>query len=137
MSFNGQKNLGILYFAQYLAYSCPSTRSANVDADYASRNFTNIDTEWMLNSSSLTKALKMLQFQPESDLLASRLNKKFEKYCAFHPDPDAIVIDAFSISWSNLKFYSFPETIFPRIEINLGCEQSAKLLANETTCIGN
>ena len=24
--------------------------SANVDADYASRNFTNIDTEWMLNS---------------------------------------------------------------------------------------
>jgi hypothetical protein len=82
--------------------------SANVDADYASRNFTNIDTEWMLNSSSLKKALKTLQFQPEIDLFASRLNKKFEKYCAFHPDPDSIVIDGFSISWSNLKFYSFP-----------------------------
>ena len=82
--------------------------SANVDADYASRNFSNIDTEWMLNTSILTKAIKTLQFQPEIDLFASRLNKKFEKYCAFHPDPDAIVIDAFSISWSNLKFYSFP-----------------------------
>ena len=82
--------------------------SANVDADYASRNFSNIDTEWLLNTSILTKVIKTLRFQPEIDLFASRLNKKFEKYCAFHPHPDAIVIDAFSISWSNLKFYSFP-----------------------------
>ena len=50
----------------------------------------------------------MFQFQPEIDLFASRLNKKFQKYCAFHPDPDAIDIDGFSISWSNLKFYFFP-----------------------------
>ena len=82
--------------------------ATNVDADHASRNFTSVHTEWMLNATCLAEALQTLKFQPSIDLLASRLNKQFEKYCAFNPDPDAIAIDAFSMSWSNLTFYCFP-----------------------------
>jgi hypothetical protein len=62
----------------------------------------------MLNATCLAEALQTLKFQLSIDLLASRLNKQFEKYCAFNPDPDAIAIDAFSMSWSNLTFYCFP-----------------------------
>ena len=82
--------------------------SSNVKADHASRNFISIDTEWMLDTQILTRALNSFQFWPEIDLFASRLNKQFKKYCAFHVDPDAVVIDAFSFSWSNLQFYCFP-----------------------------
>ena len=48
------------------------------------------------------------KFTPEMDLFASRLNKQFTKYCSCRPDPEARYIDAFSISWKNLKFYCFP-----------------------------
>ena len=48
------------------------------------------------------------KFTPEMDLFASRLNKQFTKYCSYRPDPEAMYIDASSISWENLKFYCFP-----------------------------
>ena len=48
------------------------------------------------------------KFTPEVDLFASRLNKQFTKYCSCRPDPEAMYIDAFSVSWKNLKFYCFP-----------------------------
>ena len=76
--------------------------------DYESRNFCNIDMEWMLNPRYLSTALKMQAFQPKIDLFASRLNKQFAAYCSFRSDPAAAYIDAFSISWSALKFCCFP-----------------------------
>ena len=50
--------------------------------------------------------LTKVYFVPEVDLFASRLN------CQIHPfvswKPGAWVIDAFSISWTDIKFYAFP-----------------------------
>ncbi len=50
--------------------------SKNILADKESRTLL-IYTEWMLNPFTLQKALKCLDFIPEIDLFASRLNKQF------------------------------------------------------------
>ena len=60
------------------------------------------------NSEMLTRALKTLNFQPEIDLFASRLNKRLPVFCSFRPDPEASFINAFTISWAYKKLYCFP-----------------------------
>ena len=62
----------------------------------------------MLNRDSLSHALTQLNFLPEIDLFALRLNSQFTHYVAYRPDPGAVAIDAFSLGWSTLKFYAFP-----------------------------
>lgn len=79
----------------------------NVEADQASRQ-NQIATEWMLQKTLLSHALGELQFTPEIDLFASRINCQFPQYVAYRPDPGAVAIDAFSIPWTELKFYAFP-----------------------------
>jgi len=59
-------------------------------ADGKSRHFHSQDTEWMLNPEPLTGALKTLNFEPEIDLFASRLNKQLLVYCSYRPDPGPI-----------------------------------------------
>ena len=49
----------------------------NVHADRESRVFTNPDAEWLLNSKCLKQALIILNFMPEIDLFATRLNSQF------------------------------------------------------------
>ena len=66
------------------------------------------ETEWMLNRDSLSHALTQLNFLPEIDLFASRLNSQFTHCVAYRPDPGAVAIDAFSLDWPTLKFYAFP-----------------------------
>ena len=51
---------------------------ANVEADLESRQDQTI-TEWMLNTTLLSQSLKILQFAPDIDLFASRLNKSFAR----------------------------------------------------------
>ena len=80
---------------------------SNVEADYASRQ-NQTATEWMLQKTLLSYALEQLQFTPEIDLFASRINCQFPQYVAYRPDPGAVAIDAFSIPWTGLKFYAFP-----------------------------
>ena len=79
----------------------------NITADQESRN-QNVDTEWMLNPNYLSTGLRKLHFSPQVDLFASRLNKQFDTYVSYKPDPYARHIDAFTISWANEKFYCFP-----------------------------
>ena len=66
------------------------------------------DTEWMINPTLLRNALDTLDFKAEIELFASRLNRQFPIYCSFRPDPEASCTDAFTISWTEKKFYSFP-----------------------------
>ena len=80
---------------------------ANVEADLESRQNQTM-TEWMLNTSLFSQSLKTLQFAPDIDLFASRLNKQLPNYVAYRPDPDSIAIDAFTMNWAKLKFYAFP-----------------------------
>jgi hypothetical protein len=50
------------------------------------------------------------------DLFASRLNHKIDKYVSRRPDPHALAIDAFSLTWINELYYIFPPfSLLPRI----------------------
>ena len=49
----------------------------------------------MLNNTLLLNALSELEFTPEIDLFASRLNAQFPRYEAYRPDPGAEAVDAF------------------------------------------
>ena len=78
-----------------------------VTADYESR-YSNLDTEWMLNPKYLSQVLEGIPFTPVIDLFASRINKQFDQYVSYRPYPFASYIDAFTISWTETKFYCFP-----------------------------
>ena len=80
---------------------------ANTEADLESRE-NRTETEWMLNKDLLTEALDTLNFRPDIDMFASRLNKQFDCYVAYRPDPGAAAIDALSIHWGGKLFYAFP-----------------------------
>ena len=43
-----------------------------------------------------------------TDLFASRLNGKPPVFVSYHPDPVAMNMNAFSISWWDRPFYAFP-----------------------------
>ena len=57
---------------------------------------------------ALICALKRLDFKPDINLFASRINHQLPHYVSYTPDPEAIAIDAFNLNWSNLNFYTFP-----------------------------
>ena len=80
----------------------------NIVADKESRNFHIQNTEWTVESLRLHKALNELEFAPEIDLFASRINNQFVTYCSYRPDPGVTIVDAFSISWADFHFYCFP-----------------------------
>ena len=58
----------------------------------------------MIDPTLLGKALDALNFKPQIDLFASRLNRQFPIYCSFKPDPDASYIDASTLLWSDKHF---------------------------------
>ena len=41
-------------------------------------------------------------------MFASRLNFQLDKYISWKPDPQAMDIDAFTVSWTNIFIYAFP-----------------------------
>ena len=79
----------------------------NTAADLESRSI-NLDMEWKLNPERLKFALDLLGIAPTIDLFASRLNKQMNRFVAFRPDPAAVAVDAFSLSWKAETFYVFP-----------------------------
>ena len=97
----------------------------NTVADKESRS-NRVDTEWMLQPKVLNLALEHSSFKPEIDLFATNINTQFGKYAAFRPDPGAMYIDAFSIDWSDLKFYALPPiSVIPRV-LSEGKQDSAE-----------
>ena len=88
--------------------ACHIPGKSNVIADKESRDFHRQDAEWMLNLTILKKALSTLDFHPDTDLFASRLNNHCEKCCSLRSDPGATIIDAFTFSWLDIHFYCFP-----------------------------
>ena len=52
--------------------------------------------------------MKLFSVKPETDIVASHLDYHVPTYVSLNPDKNAYGIDAFSISWANLKFYAFP-----------------------------
>lgn len=86
----------------------------NTRADDLSRKFS-LNLEWSLNKGVYEQVVQ-LTFIPDVDLFASRLNAKTVNYVSWHPEPDAMAVDAFTISWSNLKCYAFPPfSLIPQV----------------------
>ena len=87
----------------------------NVEADELSRGLN-------LNK-VLELALDMDIFQeivcrfgkPVIDFFALRLDHKLERYISFRPDPNAMAMDAFSISWTQQYGYIFAPFITLRM----------------------
>ncbi|XP_024871715.1 uncharacterized protein LOC112454508, partial [Temnothorax curvispinosus] len=78
----------------------------NAEADQGSR-IINVDTEWELAHWAFQAVIRRFGV-PKIDLFATRNNKKCEKFCSWHRDPEAVCVDAFTIKWTKLKFYAFP-----------------------------
>ena len=78
----------------------------NVVADYYSRHFSD-NTEWSLDGKIYSKICKVFG-EPEIDLFASRLNHKTDVYVSWHPDPQAVAVDAFTMPWTDHFFFAFP-----------------------------
>ena len=86
----------------------------NCEADEESRAV-NDDTEWSLGQ-DIFNAIHEIFPELSVDLFASRLNHKLRKYLSRRPDPNAIAIDAFALTWINGTFYIFPPfSLIPRI----------------------
>ena len=71
----------------------------------------NENTEWQLSPTVFTKIVRTFDLEPEIDLFPSYLNFQVEKYISWFPDPKASIIDAFSVEWTDKKFYAFPPFI--------------------------
>ena len=68
----------------------------------------NENTEWRLAPFVFHKIVNLFKVTPEIDLFASALNHQVPKYISWNLDQEAFAIDAFSISWANIKLYAFP-----------------------------
>lgn len=76
------------------------------EADGSSRQF-NENTEWMLDKNIFNQLIQFWQL-PQIDMFASRLNNQIEEYVSWKRDPDALWVNAFSKSWTNIYFFAFP-----------------------------
>jgi hypothetical protein len=75
----------------------------------------------MLDSSIFKSALPQLDFNPNIDIFATRLNAQFSTYVSYRPDPGAFAIDALSLNLAEWQFYAFPPfsviaTLFQKIQ---------------------
>ena len=85
-----EKNIWIT--ASYI----PGKKNDDADAESCKKQ---TELGWMLNQKMFTKSIYKFQFQPEVDLFASRLNAQLPVFVSYHPNPEAMHINAFSISW--------------------------------------
>ncbi|XP_011883675.1 PREDICTED: uncharacterized protein LOC105570834 [Vollenhovia emeryi] len=102
------ENRNLMVFASYIA------SIENTIADQESRVIS-ADTEWSLSEDAFHRL--SLEFGPfDLDLFASIINAKCTAYVSWFPDPGAIAIDAFTLSWADTKFFAFPPFILlPRV----------------------
>ena len=91
-------------------WSLNKTLFQNTKADSESRK-SRRNTEWSLNKTLFQKSCAQLCFTPNIDLFASHINYQVKPYISYHPDPEALAINAFHLPRSNYKFYAFPPFI--------------------------
>ena len=86
----------------------------NVLADALSRESTPLPTEWTLAHRVLEPV--WLQWgKPWIDLFATRFSKRLPVFISPVPDPEALAIDALSLSWVGMNAFAFPPlTLLPR-----------------------
>jgi len=81
----------------------------NVEADEESRYFRD-SAEWGLRPKVLGRIFDRWG-PPDIDMFASNRNAVLPRYASWAPDPEAEVIDCFSVNWSKVgAVYCFPPT---------------------------
>ena len=107
-------------FAEYVA-------SKENPADEGSR-LSNPDTEWELSNAAFQDILETFG-TPSIDLFASRVNAKCSRYCSWDRDPEAIAINALTISWKAEFWYVFPPfSLIPKLLKKIKEEKSTGIL---------
>ena len=85
-------------------------------------------TEWKLDS-NIYELITQALGAPSIDLFASWLNFHTKPYIAWHPDPGAFAIDAFSVDWGKHHFYAFPTfNLIDRVLQKVEADQASGLL---------
>ena len=79
----------------------------HVIANLLSRKDQTLPTEWSLNLET-TRHLFLLWGSPQVDFFATRWNIKLLTFVSLVPDPQALMVDALSLSWQKLWAYTFP-----------------------------
>ena len=79
----------------------------NVLADRLSRGGRIIPSEWTLNTEVFQQIVEVWG-APQVDLFATKENHQLPVYVSPCPDPEALAVDAMSMSWINLWAYAFP-----------------------------
>ena len=77
----------------------------NIEADKQSRVLEDA-TEWKLNPALFHKIVEKFG-KPDIDLFPTRINKQLDRYVSWHPEPEAMAINAFSLTWNNTMFPPF------------------------------
>ena len=100
---------------------------ANNQADTLSREISS-NLEWSLNDEVFHEVISQT-FIPEIDLFASRLNAKTAKFISWHPQPGAVAVDAFSLSWAIMNCDAFPPfSLLPRVLAKIRHDKTVVLL---------
>ena len=79
----------------------------NVEADKQSRR-SHSQLEWTLDRTIFRDCINAAKVEPNIDLFASKINHQLQPYVSWHPDPGAVAIDAFHLSWKQYVPYMFP-----------------------------
>jgi hypothetical protein len=111
--------------------ACHVAGVENKEADFLSRD-NNSDMEWMLNT-EVFQLVQNIFGNCDIDLFASKDNHQLSKYVSYLPDKYSEAVDAFSISWTNLKSYTAEKERFVSVTENSGTTTSTA--KNETRSI--
>ncbi|CAH1255216.1 TPR [Branchiostoma lanceolatum] len=84
----------------------------NVRADFSSRHFS-VATEWTLDRHTFLSLQATFPLLSKGvDLFASRTNHQLPQFVSWHPEPEAIGTDAFTLRWNEWGMaYAFPPFI--------------------------
>ena len=78
----------------------------NIDADQQSRILQDA-TEWKLHPELFQKIVDKFG-KPDRDLFASRINKQLKRYVSWRPEPEAMAVNVFSLTWNSNFLYMLP-----------------------------
>ena len=105
------RRLWLWLLEKHIIVSAVYIRSSdNVQADNSSRKNYSGPKEWKLHP-KVFHEISSLHGPLTHDLMASRSNAQLPQYFSFYPDPFAVAVDCFTVSWKNTNAYVFPPFI--------------------------
>ena len=82
-----------------------------VEADAESRS-SETRSKWKLNECYIQSILNHFRSSPSVDLFALSINTQLTKFFSYRPDPNAEVINTFTVDRRTIDFYCFPPNFY-------------------------